>query len=176
VVAGTYSVTLTAQGMDGDRFTSTFDIVVKAQKLVTKSVVKSYTGKAAFPYYDSFDETSCMWGGTSIYVWTDSIDETSCYGEIGIPAAVISQLEGGVTLTATLVVDKFQAGSSCGSFSVGGTDPIGQPICRNKAYVWNLGLIDAGEVTLIPEIYATSDYTEFRVTKLTFTYKYTVLV
>jgi hypothetical protein len=118
IVPGSYTIVMVAQGAEGRSLTSTAVVVVSDKKMTTKTTTVSYTGKEAFRYYDSYDDTACTYSGTNFVGYTYYIDSALCYSYLTVPSAVVRGFSyGSVSVKATLdVYDNI--GSYCGSFGI----------------------------------------------------------
>ncbi|MEN9993037.1 MAG: hypothetical protein RLY83_607 [Actinomycetota bacterium] len=178
VKAGTYVVTISAKAANGERITNSVEITVHSQVWKNKTVTKTYTGRQAFRYYESDDDTACTYSGNTETVWT-YIDPAICYGFVAVPAAAIASLDAGqnVSVKATLHVSS-NPGEYCGSFDIDETSAASKDICGTGNYTWNMGTIDSsalaendGDLTL--NLYGGYNYTKYSVTsvKLVYTFR-----
>lgn len=178
VKAGVYVVTISAQAANGERISNSVEVIVHSQVWKTRTITKSYTGKAAFRYYESDDDTACTYSGNTETVWT-YIDSAICYGFVAVPEAALVSIDDGqsVTVKATLHVSS-NPGDYCGTFSIDETSASEKNICGTGNYTWNMGTIDPttlaendGDLTL--NLYGGSGYTKYSVTsvKLVYTFR-----
>jgi hypothetical protein len=175
VVPGNYTVTVSARGTDGSRYTDSLTIVVSAKSWVSTTLTKTYNAQSAFTGYYSYDYTACTVGSGNLYVYTYWIDETLCFGTINLPSDVRSGLSRGVSVKVGLTVQD-NIGDYCGQFLLGGTSLSVHAICGNGTFRWNLGRLDKDITSVMPTIYASYYYTKFTVTKITLTYTYKKLM
>lgn len=154
IVAGTYTATLTAYGMNGVAVTDTINIKVSSKKLVTKTWKKTKTGKL-FSTYLSYDSTACQFYGTKIRVWTYG-EEAICYGSIGLPESIQASYAD-AKLTVKLSVTK-NDGDYCGAFIVTQATAGWKDICTRKTYTWNMGSLDTSDGVITANLWGSGDY------------------
>lgn len=180
VKAGVYVVTISAQAANGERITNSVEVVIHSQVWKTKTITKTYTGKAAFRFYESYDDTACTYSGNTENVWT-YVDDAVCYGFVAVPGSALTSIQAGqsVSVKATLHVSK-NTGDYCGSFDIDETTGSSHNMCGTGNYSWNMGTIDPESISessgyLTLNLYGWGDYqyTKYSVSsvKLVYTFR-----
>ena len=175
---GSYTVVLTAYGLNGGVERDTATITVSKKKLKWKTWKKTYTARKLFKFYISDDYYACLLGAKTLRVYTLT-DDAICYGDVIMKSAWMTDYAS-PKLTVKLKVSKFVRGWSYGEFLVNGASGSSRYITKKKTYKWDMGYIEPvysdyyDAYVFEPLVYAP-EWTDLTLRSITIYVKYKVL-
>ena len=183
IVPGTYTVALTAIGVDSTTRTASTTVTVSAKKLVDASWSKKYSGQ----FFNEIDTSPnyfspiCMPAMNGTLQVRAPDNQGYCQHTMNITNADMRKSYANVHATVKLVVSQFRSGSPVGYFYIEGTTGNSKGFNKVKTYSFDMGHIPAfdpiesgGTWPLVPSIQVPYG-ANFTVSSFTLTLTYKIL-